>query len=56
MLRVYKNFEGHKKISKKMTADVSKSYLRDLNKLVDEYNNGYHRSIDTKPVNADYSA
>ena len=39
-----------------MTADVSKSYLRDLNKLVDEYNNGYHRSIDTKPVNADYSA
>ena len=39
-----------------MTADGSKSYLRDLNKLVDEYNNGYHRSIDTKPVNADYSA
>ena len=39
-----------------MTANGSKSYLRDLNKLADEYNNGCHHSIDTKPVNAEYSA
>ena len=34
-----------------MTANYNKSYLGYLNKLVDEYNNSYHRSID-----ADYSA
>ena len=27
-----------------------------LNKLVDERNNTYHRSIDRKPVNAEYSS
>ena len=31
------------KIYKTMTANPSKFYL--LNKLVDEYNNNYHRSI-----------
>ena len=33
----------------------SKSYFPYLNKLVDQYNNTYHYSIDKKPVNADYS-
>ena len=44
------------KIYKKMTADDSKSYLPYLNKLVDQYNNTYHHSINKKPINADYSA
>ena len=26
-----------------------------MNKLVDQYNNTYHDSIDKKPINADYS-
>ena len=44
------------KIYKKMTANDSKSYLPYLNKLVDQYNNTYHHSINKKPINADYSA
>ena len=32
------------KIYKKMTASNSTSYLGYLNKLIDEYNNTYHRS------------
>ena len=43
------------KIYKKMTANDSKSYLPYLNKLVDQYNNTYHHSINKKPVNTDYS-
>ena len=39
-----------------MTANDSKSYLSYLNKLVDQYNNAYHPSINKKPINADYSA
>ena len=39
-----------------MTANDSKSYLSYLSKLVDQYNNPYHRSINKKPINADYSA
>ena len=39
-----------------MTANDSKSYLSYLNKLVDQYNNTYHHSINKKPINADYSA
>ena len=39
-----------------MTANDSKSYLGYLNKLVDQYNNTYHCSIDKKPADADYSA
>ena len=39
-----------------MTANDSKPYLSYLNKLVDQYNNTYHRSIDKEPINADYSA
>ena len=39
-----------------MTASDTKSYLSDLNKLVDQYYNTYHHSINKKPVNADYSA
>ena len=31
-----------------MTADNKKSYLGYFNKLVDEYNNSYHHSIDKK--------
>ena len=38
-----------------MTANDSKSYLEYLSKLIDEYNNSYHRSIVKKPINADYS-
>ena len=44
------------KIYKKMTANHSRSYLPYLNKLVDQYNNPYHHSINKKPINADYSA
>ena len=39
-----------------MTANRSKSYLLYLNKLVDQYNNTYHHSINKKPISADYSA
>ena len=39
-----------------MTADDNQSYLGCLNKLVDQYNNTYHRSIGKKPIGADYSA
>ena len=35
-----------------MTANDSKSYLSYFNKLVDEYNNTYHHSINKKPINA----
>ena len=34
----------------------SLSYLYYLDKLVDEYNNTYHRSIGKKPIDADYTA
>ena len=44
------------KIYKKMTANDSKSYLSCLNKLIDEYNNTYHHSINKKPNNVYYSA
>ena len=33
----------------------SLSYLYYLDKLLDEYNNTYHRSIGEKPIDADYS-
>ena len=36
------------KIYTKMTANDSKSYLPYLNKIVDQYNNTYHHSIDKK--------
>ena len=39
-----------------MTANDSKFYLLYLNKLVNQYNNTYHHSINKKPVNADFSA
>ena len=39
-----------------MTANGNKSYLPYLNKLIDQYNNTYHHSINIKPINADYSA
>ena len=39
-----------------MTANGSKSYLSYLNKLVDQYNNTYHHSINKKTINAGYSA
>ena len=39
-----------------MTADDSKSYLDYLNKLIDQYNNTYHCSIDKKPVDVYCSA
>ena len=43
-----------------MKANDSKSYLAintlSLNKLVDQYNNTYHHSINKNPINADYSA
>ena len=41
---------------KKMTANDSKPYLPYLNKLVDQYSNTNHHSINKKPSNADYSA
>ena len=39
-----------------MTANNSKSYLSCLSKLVDQYNNTYHHSINKQPINVDYSA
>ena len=39
-----------------MTANDSKSHLPYLSKLVDQYNNTYHHSIDKRIANADYSA
>ena len=44
------------KIYIKMTADNSKFYLAYFNKLVDQYNNTHHHSINKKPINADCSA
>ena len=38
-----------------MPANNSKSYLSYLNKLVDQYNNTYHHTINKKPINVDYS-
>ena len=38
------------KIYKRMTVNDSKSYLPYLNKLVDQYNNTYHHSINKKPI------
>ena len=38
-----------------MTANDDKSYFRYFNKLVDQYNNAYHPSLNKKPINADYS-
>ena len=40
----------------KLTANDDKFYLGYFNKLVDKYNSTYHRSIDKKPVDADYFA
>ena len=37
-----------------MTANDGKSYFRYFNKLVDQYNNAYHPSLNKKPINADY--
>ena len=39
-----------------MTANDRKSYLPYLNKLVDQYNNTYHHSINKKPINVHFSA
>ena len=44
------------KIYKKMEANDSKTYLPYPTKLVDQYNNIYHHSINKKLVNTDYSA
>ena len=38
-----------------MTVNDSKSYLPYVNKLVDQYNNTYHHSVDEKPIKTDYS-
>ena len=39
-----------------MTVNDSKSYLSYLNRLVNQYNNTYHHSINKKRIHADYSA
>ena len=39
-----------------MTGDNNRSYLTYLKKLVDQYNNTYHHSINEKPINANCSA
>ena len=43
-------------IYKQLAAIDSKSYLPCLNKLVHQYKNTYHHSINKKPCNADFSA
>ena len=42
------------KVYKKMTATDTKSYLSYLDKLVDQYNNTYHHSVNKRPINANY--
>ena len=44
------------KIYKNIIASDSKFYLSYLNKLVDEYYNTYHCSINKKPIKSDDSA
>ena len=44
------------KIYKKMAANDGKSYLPYLNKLLDQYKNNYHHSVNQKPINAEKSA
>ena len=39
-----------------MTANDIKSFLSCLNKLIGQYNDTYHNSINKKPINADCSA
>ena len=39
-----------------MTANGRKSYLSNLNKLLDQYNDTDHHSINEKPSKADHSA
>ena len=39
-----------------MAANDSKPYLSYLNKLVEQYNNSYHHSINKKSINANYFA
>ena len=39
-----------------LTANDSKSYLSYLNRLVDEYNYSYHRSVNKKSIYVDCSA
>ena len=39
-----------------MTGNDNKSYLPYLSKLVDQYNNTYHLSINKNPIIADCSA
>ena len=43
------------KIYKKVAVYSSKPYLAYLNGLIDQYNNTHHHSINTKPLNAEYS-
>ena len=38
-----------------MTDNDSKYYRSQLNELVEQCNNTYHRSINKKPINAGYS-
>ena len=51
--RFIKTLKG--KIYTKMTVNDSKFHLGYLNKLVDEHNNTYHRSIYKKSIDTDYS-
>ena len=44
------------KIYQRVTANGRKVYLSYLNKIVNQQNNTYHRSIDKIPINADYIA
>ena len=37
-----------------MTATDTKSYLSYLDKLVYQYNNTYHHSVNKRPINANY--
>ena len=39
-----------------MTASDKKSYLPYMNKLVDQYSNTYHHSINKNPIDTDYFA
>ena len=40
------------KIYKNFTLNNNTIWINDLDKLVNEYNNSYHRSIEMKPINA----
>ena len=49
------DFELNGKVYKILTANNRKCYLSYFNKIIEEYNNTYHRFVGEKSIDADYS-